>query len=347
MGESGIDADPAGAEVVDQSDAAPEILAEALQVEDGKRFWGIECRGQQDGDLLRDRAALAFGAGFQPGVQHVGWFFDVEGGHSGFLRNSSETEGAVGRVKTRLPAQATVDIFYKMQNSPSPADPTTLPFRTKRELAIGTLRDAIQTGRYQPGQSLRQTQLMADLGMGSTPVREAMLELLARGVLVQESHHSVRIADLDLPRLREIYQVRCLLEAEAARLGTATLSAAGLEAMRAQVRRMEAGATADDAAEAARADIAFRRTLYAAAGNAFLLDLIDQAWMRFPAYILYGIPGRLAQSIAEHHQIVEAVARRDADAAGLCVRRHLLGALDVLETYVAQFGPHTNVSVTT
>jgi DNA-binding GntR family transcriptional regulator len=225
-----------------------------------------------------------------------------------------------------------------MQNHSSPGADATTPFRTKRELAIGTLRDAIQTGRYQPGQSLRQTQVMADLGMGSTPVREAMLELLARGVLVQENHHSVRIADLDLPRLREIYQVRCLLEAEAARLGAATLSAAGLEAMRAQVRRMEAGAAAGDTAEAARADIAFRRTLYAAADNALLMDLIDQAWMRFPAYILYGIPGRLARSIAEHHQIVDAVARRDAYAVWVCVRQHLLGALAVLETYVAQFG---------
>ncbi len=218
---------------------------------------------------------------------------------------------------------------------------TSPPFRTKRELAIGTLREAIQTGRYQPGQSLRQTQVMADLGLGSTPVREAMLELLARGVLVQESHHSVRIADLDLPRLRAIYRVRCLLETEAARLGAANLSAAGQAAMRTQVRRMEACADAGDTAEAARADIAFRRTLYEAADNALLLDLIDQAWMSFPAYILYGIPGRLAQSIEEHHQIVDAVARRDLAAAGLCVQQHLLGALAVLETYVAQFGQQT------
>lgn len=230
-----------------------------------------------------------------------------------------------------------------MQNTPLASNTLSSPFRTKRELAIGTMRDAIQTGRYQPGQSLRQMQVMADLGLGSTPVREAMLELLARGVLVQESHHSVRIADLDLPRLRNIYRVRCLLETEAARLGAAKLSDAGLAAMRAQVRRMEAGADAGDTAEAARADIAFRRTLYEAADNTLLLDLIDQAWMNFPAYILYGIPGRLTQSIAEHHQIVEAVARRDADAAAASVRQHLMGALAVLETHVAQFGRRATV----
>jgi DNA-binding GntR family transcriptional regulator len=97
-------------------------------------------------------------------------------------------------------------------------------FRTKREVAIDTLREAISSGRYVPGQSLRQIKLVQDLGLGSTPVREAVLELLARGVLVQESHRTVRVAELDLDRLRNIYRVRALLETEAARLGTAKIT---------------------------------------------------------------------------------------------------------------------------
>lgn len=221
--------------------------------------------------------------------------------------------------------------------NPSKAGPSPGGFRTKRELAIGTLRDAIQSGRYAPGQQLSQTQLMTDFGLGSTPVREAVLELLARGVLVQESHHSVRVADLDLPRLRNIYRVRCLLETEAAQLGTAKLSEPDLAAMKAQLRRMDAAKRAGDPAEAARADLEFRRTLYAAAENPILLDLIDQVWLSFPGSILYGIPGRLAQSIKEHHEILDAVARRDPTAAGFCLQKHLLGALAVLEDYVKRF----------
>jgi DNA-binding GntR family transcriptional regulator len=221
-----------------------------------------------------------------------------------------------------------------MQNLQAPTDTQPTHFRTKRELAIGTLREAIQSGRYAPGQQLRQTQLMAELGLGSTPARDAVLELLARGVLVQESHHSVRVAELDLPRLRHVYHVRCLLETEAAQLGTTKLSDAGLAAMKAQLRRMEAGKRAGDVTEAARADLQFRRTLYAAADNPILLDFIDQAWLSFPFSILYGIPGRLAQSIKEHHQILDAVGRRDPIEAGRCLRQHLLGALEVLEDHV-------------
>src|ERR1700751_4046379 len=76
---------------------------------------------------------------------------------------------------------------------PKMADSQGLGFRTKREAAIDTLREAISSGRYVPGQSLRQIQLVQDLGLGSAPVREAVLELLARGVLVQESHRTVRV----------------------------------------------------------------------------------------------------------------------------------------------------------
>ena len=227
-----------------------------------------------------------------------------------------------------------------MQNPHDPLGLASTNFRTKRELAIGTLRDAIQSGRYAPGQQLRQTQLMADFGLGSTPVREAVLEFLARGVLVQESHHSVRVAELDLPRLRNVYRVRCLLETEAAKLGTTKLSEAGLTTLKAQLHRMEVGARTGDTGMAARADLEFRRTLYAAADNPILLDFIDQAWLSFPFSILYGIPGRLAQSIHEHHQILDAVVRRDPTEAGDCVQKHLLGALEVLEHHVAQFSLH-------
>jgi DNA-binding GntR family transcriptional regulator len=96
-----------------------------------------------------------------------------------------------------------------------------------------------------------------------------------------------------------------------------------------------------DPADAARADLEFRRTLYAAAGNPILLDLIDQTWLLFPGNILYGIQGRLEQSIAEHREIMEAVARRDPTAAGFRIQKHLLGALDVLEDYVRNFAEGT------
>ena len=134
-----------------------------------------------------------------------------------------------------------------MDNSQGPR------FRTKREVAIDTLREAISSGRYVSGQSLRQVQLVQDLGLGSTPVREAVLELLGRGVLVQESHRTVRVAELDLNRLRNIYRVRALLETEAARLGTAKITDQAIGQMKELLQRMGGATRTGDIPSAVRA----------------------------------------------------------------------------------------------
>jgi DNA-binding GntR family transcriptional regulator len=210
-------------------------------------------------------------------------------------------------------------------------------FRTKREVALDSLQNAIRLGRYAPGEPLRQFQLVKDLGVGSTPVREAVLELLARGILVQESHRSVRVAELDLERLRNIYRVRALLETEAARLGTAKISNEAIDQMRRRLREMIAAKRKGDVEAAIGADFDFRHILYAAANNPILVDLIQQSWNLFPGSILWNIPGRIAQSIREHRLILDAVAARDPTAAAYAVENHLLSALSALEAHVSSF----------
>jgi DNA-binding GntR family transcriptional regulator len=210
-------------------------------------------------------------------------------------------------------------------------------FRTKREVALDSLQNAIRLGHYAPGQALRQFQLVKDLGVGSTPVREAVLELLARGILVQESHCSVRVAELDLDRLRNIYRVRALLETEAARLGTAKISEQAIEQMRSLLRKMTNAKRAGDMETAIRADFDFRQILYSAAENPILVDLIQQSWHLFPGSVLWNIPGRVAQSIKEHRLILDAVVRRDPTAAAYSIENHLLSALAALEAHVSSF----------
>jgi DNA-binding GntR family transcriptional regulator len=218
-----------------------------------------------------------------------------------------------------------------------PDQPKAPIFRTKREVAVDSLQNAIRVGRYAPGQPLRQFQLVKDLGIGSTPVREAILELLARGILVQESHRSVRVADLDLDRLRNIYRVRALLETEAARLGTARISDDAIARMRALVQQMGVAKRKGDMESAIEADYSFREILYAASENPILVDLIQQCWNLFPGSVLWNIPGRVVQSIKEHEHMLDAVARRDPTAAAYSVENHLLSALAALEAHVSSF----------
>ena len=175
---------------------------------------------------------------------------------------------------------------------------------------------------------------MKDLGVGSTPVREAVLELLARGILVQESHRSVRVAELDLDRLRNIYRTRALLETEAARIGTAKISDEAVETMRRLLRAHDRVEARGRHGSRSACRLRFPSLLYAAAENPVLLDLIHQAWNLFPGSILWNIPGRIAQSIKEHHAIFDAVQRRDPTAAAYAIENHLLTALAALEAHI-------------
>ncbi|MEP7328400.1 MAG: GntR family transcriptional regulator, partial [Betaproteobacteria bacterium] len=113
-------------------------------------------------------------------------------------------------------------------------------FNTKREQAVAKVKDAIMMGRYQPGQSLRQVQLMADLDLGATPAREAALELVAMGLLVHESHRGMRVAEVDFGRVAHVYGVRALLEAEAARLSANRATAQAIERVSRHAQAMEA-----------------------------------------------------------------------------------------------------------
>ena len=101
-----------------------------------------------------------------------------------------------------------------------------VPHRTKR--AIAALRDAILSSRYPAGACLEQNRIAAELGLSPTPVREALRELLARGLLVQKAHHSVRVAEMKIDELRHLYSVRLLLEAEAACLATGAIGDAAI-----------------------------------------------------------------------------------------------------------------------
>ncbi len=206
------------------------------------------------------------------------------------------------------------------------------PFLTKREIAVAKVKDAILLGRYRPGQALRQVQLMADLDLGATPAREAVLELVAKGLLVHESHRGMRVAGLDAARVRHVYTVRAMLEAEAARAAAGAATDAAIDRARRALQGMKSALAANDLKKLSGADGRFHQALYEDAGNPVLLALIEQMREQFPRYMLWRSAARVRQSIDEHEKIFERFALRDGAGAARAVRQHILNALDAFDT---------------
>lgn len=168
-------------------------------------------------------------------------------------------------------------------------------YKTKRQLAIEAIMDAILHGKYSPGTRLRQDRISTELGLSTTLVREAMAELQAQGLLVHESHWGTRVADLSLADLEELYPLRGLLESYAARLAVANLSDENVQHL-AQLRaRMEKALQMQNLAGLRDADSAFHMTIYGAEQNARLANLIHQLWGSFPRHMLWLIPGRATE----------------------------------------------------
>src|SRR5579875_243592 len=98
----------------------------------------------------------------------------------------------------------------------TPARP--LVWRTKSEAAYHLVRERVMDGRLAPGTVLDQEALAREMGLSTTPVREALRRLEAEGLVSQRAHFAIRIPELSRREFSDVYAIRTLLDPEAARL---------------------------------------------------------------------------------------------------------------------------------
>ncbi|MGB8414856.1 GntR family transcriptional regulator [Paraburkholderia sp.] len=209
---------------------------------------------------------------------------------------------------------------------------------TKREYAIEAIRSAIHTGYFLPGQVVSQRQLADDLGLSLTPLREALIQLGATGLIERHNHHSIKIREVDQEYLVQIYQVRMLLELEVVRLAVRHVTGSTLSTLKQindQLRSL-IGSREVDRIEAL--DRQFHEVFFAASGNQPLLAAIQFAKNSFPLYALWSKQGRLELSVAEHDTLIDALEAGDLHAAVRNHEAHLNSGLKAALSQVTQPG---------
>ena len=97
-------------------------------------------------------------------------------------------------------------------------------YRTKVDLALEGLQQAILSGGIQPGARLTVAQLSEQLDMSATPIREAIRLLEADGIITNEPHRGATVVDLSASDAEELYLIRAAVESLATRLAVANLS---------------------------------------------------------------------------------------------------------------------------
>lgn len=204
------------------------------------------------------------------------------------------------------------------------------------------IRRRILAGKFPAGHTFNASHLSGTMAASRTPIREALLRLLAEGLLV-ETPRGLAVKQLTEEDIMEVYEVRIPLEALAARLAATNTTALHLAQIEAAQEKFSWAARQPDpdVEWLAAANIEFHRAICQAARNTLLLEFISKIYEtvgRFRTTTL-GRPGRLQTALAEHEQLVAAIAARDAARAEDIARHHMQGALNVrLEMYREALG---------
>ncbi|GEM_PF-2733675 len=207
-------------------------------------------------------------------------------------------------------------------------------FQTKKQIATEQLRHAIRIGRYQPGQPLRQNDIALDLGLSSTPVREALSELNSAGLVVYEQHRGNRVATLNLDRIEQVYTARKIIEQETARLALPHLDREAITDLEDLLIDMERHRRRQRYEDLVVADEKFHKRIYAGSHNSFLISAIDNLWNSFPRYFMWNIEDRIDQSMIEHRDMIDALKWGDETAFLETVSDHLDHSLAAIRNHI-------------
>ncbi len=173
----------------------------------------------------------------------------------------------------------------------------------------------ILDGRYPPGARIVETRVARELGTSQAPVREALRDLEALGVVESTAFRGARVRRPTAAELLEAFAVRAELESLGARLAIGQIADADLDELAGYVTEMQSAADAGDVHREALADASFHGRIIELADNATLLRVWRTLEPFLRTYITIGAPGADRRRIADKHEPVLAALR--AGDAGL------------------------------
>lgn len=196
--------------------------------------------------------------------------------------------------------------------------------RSLRDLAYEDIRDAILSGALPPGQRVKERDVAEQMGISTTPVKEALRRLEQEGLVVSQPRRGAVVSTLAQIPVEEIEEIRGLLEAMAARLAAERLSEADLARLGTLVEEMTVLTREMREPQRRIADVdAFHRIILQGARNDFLVRFVAtlNPFERIHR-TEYIDPTEAATILAEHRAIHEALAARDGEAAERLMFQH-------------------------
>jgi DNA-binding GntR family transcriptional regulator len=219
-------------------------------------------------------------------------------------------------------------VYSDLVTSPS-TDPSRLLLRS--DAAYRRIRDMIMSGGLEAGSTVSEAELVRQLDMSRTPVREALRQLRAERLLVLVPGVGYVVTELSDADMQNLYMVRAVLEGLAAELAAARAGRSDIARLEDLYDEMEQAHDRHDDVGLARLNSQFHDAVARASGNDYLQRALADARETFERYRLaaLGKPGRRDDAHTEHGELIAALKARDGDRARELATGHVRRALDV------------------
>lgn len=204
------------------------------------------------------------------------------------------------------------------------------------------LEDQINSGQLLPGDALDERELASRFGVSRTPVREAITQLAAQGLVTAAPRQGVLVARMSIKELLAMFELLAELEAICAKYCARRITALQRERLMVIHQTSLAHVEADDVIRYSQSNVDFHAVLYAACHNEFLAQQLRTLRRRTQMYRQnpFMQPGRMRISWQDHQRVLEAVLKGDADLAQREMLEHISVGGKGFAEFVSTLPPH-------
>ena len=208
---------------------------------------------------------------------------------------------------------------------------------TLTEKLASAIADGILKGSLKPGVRLDEVGLALQHGVSRTPVREALRQLTASGLIDMRPRKGAVVSKATPEQVESLFVAMAEMEATCARLAAMSMTPVERRRLQARHEAMTALATQGDPAAYADANVAFHSAIYAGAHNAPIAEYAMSLRRRVGPFrrAQFQVQGRLTRSNQEHDAVVRAILVGDAAAAHAAMLHHVSLVEDAFEAFAA------------
>ncbi|MED7949009.1 GntR family transcriptional regulator [Streptomyces sp. BE303] len=197
--------------------------------------------------------------------------------------------------------------------------------KSKADLVYESLRNAIAQGDLRSGERINMDELARTFGISKIPIREAVKRLESDGLLDSRVHAGVTVASVDVAEMRGVFLAREAIEALIASIAAERIDGTRLGGLEGVQRAMRGALDAGELVRMAELNSRFHRVLAEAAGYRVLGELTEQLLLTIRRYRITAPMGdRNWRSVVDEHDVImDALRRRDPEAAADAARAHI------------------------